>query len=429
MKTAIDDTTSEVGTELAGHRVCRLFRDIILESPHLQYILELDSCGYVEPANPRRDLNYADKLRLIRDTRGRWMNPSSVKPTVIELPVNTARSPTYEYSDGIYVRGLRASGSLKLACLEIPGGRSSSFSFISEDYFVIPRNSGSYDLGTPANNDTLGRLDICCLRSNKQGILSYGDCCLASFMLPTLRRGQGESCLHLRCAPTPTPATCYVQRDPFHRLYDIAPDTQLLCVNIRTSSIINFPFDEPHGTLYVPSRDLLDVMAKHSIHFNTAKSAVRIPWSTWAKYTSWVDTRELKTNNERYMYGQRVAAFSAEMSFPGEGYNAITILDFDKRRVRARLTAGSDSAREVCMPQATDFDEDQEVDDFLPVRDRNCGQSFFEGDEVPKRAYLRTSMGLPSRYMDMFSSTMMDDEHVVVKLSNEEGRMILAYNF
>ncbi|KAG8698181.1 hypothetical protein FRC09_007385, partial [Ceratobasidium sp. 395] len=299
----------------------------------------------------------------------------------------------------------------KLWCIEIPGGRSSSFSFISEDYFVIPRNSDSYDFGTPTNNDTLGRLDICCLRSNKQKILTYDDCCLASFMLPTLERGQGESCLHLRCAPTPTPAICYVQQDPFPRLYDVAPETQLLCINIRTSSIIHFPFDEPHGTLYVPSCELLDVMTKRGIHANTSGDAIRIPWREWAACTSWVDTREFKTNNERYMYGQRTAAFSAEMAFPGEGYNAITILDFDRRRVKAQQTAGSGSAGEVCVPRATEPERDHEVDDFLPVHDRSCGQSLFEGDEVPKRAYLKTLFDPPSGDMDMFSSIMMDNEH------------------
>jgi hypothetical protein len=83
----------------------------VLNSPYLQYILELDACGYVEPLNPRLDLNAAEKLQLLRETRARWSNPHLVQPTVIELPVSTTRSPTYEYADSVYVRGSRAPDS------------------------------------------------------------------------------------------------------------------------------------------------------------------------------------------------------------------------------------------------------------------------------------------------------------------------------
>ncbi|KAG8739232.1 hypothetical protein FRC10_005863, partial [Ceratobasidium sp. 414] len=189
--------------------------------------------------------------------------------------------------------------------------------------------------------------------------------------------------------------------------------TQLLCINIRTSSIVNFPFDEPHGTLYVPSRALLDLMTQRGIRPDRNDIAARVPWGEWAKYTSWVDTREFRANNERHMYGQRTAAFSAEMGFPGDGYNTITVLDFDERRVRARRVAGPGLAGEVCTPQATEVDVDQEASDsVLPVvHDRNCGQSFFEGDNVPGKAYLKTIIGMPPTYTNMFSSIMTDNEH------------------
>lgn len=75
--------------------------------PHLQYILELDNCGYIEPLVPRTDLNYVDKANLLREHRMRWLHPERISPTIIELPVDHARSPTYEYADGIYVRGFR----------------------------------------------------------------------------------------------------------------------------------------------------------------------------------------------------------------------------------------------------------------------------------------------------------------------------------
>ena len=61
---------------------------------------------------PRRDLDYVEKLNLLRQHRMRWLHPERISPTIIELPVNHSRSPTYEYADGVYVRGFRQPGSI-----------------------------------------------------------------------------------------------------------------------------------------------------------------------------------------------------------------------------------------------------------------------------------------------------------------------------
>jgi hypothetical protein len=231
-------------------------------------------------------------------------------------------------------------------------------------------------------------------------------------MLPPLRGGQAESCLHLRCAPSPTPTSRSTKHTPSPRLYDIPPDTQMLCINIRASSIINFPFDEAHGTLYVPARALLAAISDRCIAPEMSNESTRIPWDEWAKHTSWVDTRGFRTNNERYMFGQRTVAFNAEPELPGEGYNAIVLLDFDERRVNARRAEGPEAAREVYTPQATEVDSYERLNEVSPtVYDSNCGQGLFEGGCVPSRNYVKTTIGLPPSHLDMYNSIMMDNEH------------------
>ncbi|QRV73278.1 hypothetical protein RhiJN_01292 [Ceratobasidium sp. AG-Ba] len=300
----------------------------------------------------------------------------------------------------------------KIAQVEFPGGPSSSFSFISEDYFVVARNSNSYDSGSPTEGDTMGRLDVCTLHTKSSKPLSYDEYCVASFTLPTLGKGQGESCLHLRCAPTPTLNSCYVQEDHYSRIYDMAPGSQLLCINIRTSSIISFPFSEPYGTLYIPASSLLDMMAERDIHPQDNENITQVCWSDWANHTSWVDTRDFRMNNERYMFGQRTAAFSAEMGIPAPGYNAIVILDFDERRLKLRRVAGSSAAGDVLSPHPTAAGSEFDMTQHLPVvHDPGCGQQFFQGKNIPQRSYVKTIIELPPNHTDMLNSVMMDNEH------------------
>ncbi|KAG9081971.1 hypothetical protein FRC06_005302, partial [Ceratobasidium sp. 370] len=53
---------------------------------YLQYRLELDVCGYVEPLCPRIDLSYTEKTKILRRHNARWNDPASVAPTCYELP-------------------------------------------------------------------------------------------------------------------------------------------------------------------------------------------------------------------------------------------------------------------------------------------------------------------------------------------------------
>lgn len=66
-------------------------------------MLELDACGYVEPANPRRDLTDVEKLELVRNHRKRWSKPESVIPNTVDV----SGALTWAYTDGVYIQPVR----------------------------------------------------------------------------------------------------------------------------------------------------------------------------------------------------------------------------------------------------------------------------------------------------------------------------------
>ncbi|KAG8742724.1 hypothetical protein FRC10_000998 [Ceratobasidium sp. 414] len=67
-------------------QVCRSLRDLISTNDYLQYILQLDACGYAEPLHPRTDLGYTEKIRILREHNARWSDPTIVTPVHHELP-------------------------------------------------------------------------------------------------------------------------------------------------------------------------------------------------------------------------------------------------------------------------------------------------------------------------------------------------------
>ncbi|KAF8608513.1 hypothetical protein BDV93DRAFT_504095 [Ceratobasidium sp. AG-I] len=83
-------------------QVCRSFRQIIQVDTYIQYLLDLDACGYVEPLNPRLDLTYSEKREAIRKHRSHWENPQTISPTEYKLQANDD-SVGWTYADGVYV--------------------------------------------------------------------------------------------------------------------------------------------------------------------------------------------------------------------------------------------------------------------------------------------------------------------------------------
>ncbi|KAB5594162.1 hypothetical protein CTheo_2378 [Ceratobasidium theobromae] len=53
---------------------------------YLQYVLELDMCGYVTPPVPRPDLNYLEKIHVLRNHRRNWRHGVPSQSMQINLP-------------------------------------------------------------------------------------------------------------------------------------------------------------------------------------------------------------------------------------------------------------------------------------------------------------------------------------------------------
>ncbi|KAG8698453.1 hypothetical protein FRC08_005910 [Ceratobasidium sp. 394] len=94
-------------------KVCRSLRDFIDTNHYLQYKLELDACGYVEPLHPRTDLNYSAKTKMLRKHNARWSNPQRITPVRYELPgydmddINTFTKGTFVWDQDVGDQGKR----------------------------------------------------------------------------------------------------------------------------------------------------------------------------------------------------------------------------------------------------------------------------------------------------------------------------------
>ncbi|CAE6497256.1 unnamed protein product [Rhizoctonia solani] len=75
--------------------VCRRLRELVTSSSYLQYILELDTCGYTVPLISRPDLSYEEMIRTLQDHRKAWQNPSGRDPEFIELPSREIVNPYF----------------------------------------------------------------------------------------------------------------------------------------------------------------------------------------------------------------------------------------------------------------------------------------------------------------------------------------------
>jgi hypothetical protein len=55
-------------------QICQYFKQIVDDSPQLQYLLQLNLLGYAEPLVPRADLSFAQKTQLLREQSARVNN-------------------------------------------------------------------------------------------------------------------------------------------------------------------------------------------------------------------------------------------------------------------------------------------------------------------------------------------------------------------
>ena len=85
-----------------------MLQHIIKSDTYIQYLLELDAFGYVEPVNPRCDLTYAEKIDIVRNHRRRWNRLDSIKANTVHFSDVSA----WEYTDGVFVRLSRRTRQL-----------------------------------------------------------------------------------------------------------------------------------------------------------------------------------------------------------------------------------------------------------------------------------------------------------------------------
>ncbi|CAE6456553.1 unnamed protein product [Rhizoctonia solani] len=92
---------------LKWYQVCRLFKCLIDNSAELQYLIELYSCGYVPPSNPRRELLYTEKVQLLKQHQRRWKSTSWTQVDIYPLKRRNPNgsSSTYDFYGGIYAQG------------------------------------------------------------------------------------------------------------------------------------------------------------------------------------------------------------------------------------------------------------------------------------------------------------------------------------
>ncbi|QRV96158.1 F-box-like protein [Ceratobasidium sp. AG-Ba] len=88
----------------ACQRVCRFIRDTVQASPMLQYVLELDTLGYTVPLNPRKDLSYAEKSKLLRTSKAKSTEDTPT-PTRIDLEDTGFMLAKCEFARGVFVYG------------------------------------------------------------------------------------------------------------------------------------------------------------------------------------------------------------------------------------------------------------------------------------------------------------------------------------
>ncbi|CUA73758.1 hypothetical protein RSOLAG22IIIB_01275 [Rhizoctonia solani] len=97
---------------LKWYQACHLLKGLIHDSAELQYLIELYSFGYVPPSNPRHDILYPEKLRLMKEHQKRWKSTSWTQVDTYPLKKRNSNSisSTYDFYGGVYAQGFSLSG-------------------------------------------------------------------------------------------------------------------------------------------------------------------------------------------------------------------------------------------------------------------------------------------------------------------------------
>ncbi|KAG8704307.1 hypothetical protein FRC08_002299 [Ceratobasidium sp. 394] len=287
--------------------------------------------------------------------------------------------------------------------VDLVSGKSKTFAFLSDHLIVVPRYVTS---NSPEERGVLGTLDVYTFDPPTDPPLHARH--IASLQLPPLPQGVTSiPRLSCRSDPAPSPSTqsaTWDRRRP--RLFELAPTNRVLCLQAELVTIeaSRQQFMQYEGTLYIPFTNMLDAVADL---YNQSEPVI-IPWDTWGYGTSWLDTSNLHTGNECFVYGQRVVTTGVnnededEEDMPQK--RTLVLLDFDPARASTRNNL-FDPERETIL--TAPFEEDKLWNMFLG-----------EGAECKANARFAIQTARIGQQLNSAFYVMIDDEHIVLVLVN-----------
>ncbi|KAF8707526.1 6-phosphogluconate dehydrogenase, decarboxylating, partial [Rhizoctonia solani] len=398
---------------------------VLLESN--QTVLYPNSAG-INEGEPDRTHYFTIHLRTLRTNEP---HPDAARPT-INYSTPSYRRTTSSFYFQIVGRYLavqflvtNASGSdkFKLRVWDWTTGKdvtyiepwqpgAKTFTFLSDQLILIPClevvSTGGVGLLHPR---THGKMAVFTFNEPNDDNPAEGARQIATFELPDSSSPflylQRLSC---RCDPAPGPSFRSATRHDSPKLFDLAPESRVLCLKMKSPGVI--PIDEMESTLYIQFTDLIDAVT-HLLEGPTDKPVLNIPWENWVKGTSWVDTDLLYTGNECYVYGQRVVSVGLDHTDDDSDLNEITaallrrrsslcVFDFDPIR----------NKREILLTES-------EIEIFYPKTDTVLGtwsdgpslrNTFVEGEHAADTPFALRKTLINER-LDQHYYVMLDDEH------------------
>ncbi|KAG9080371.1 hypothetical protein FRC06_006672 [Ceratobasidium sp. 370] len=290
------------------------------------------------------------------------------------------------------------------------GSHNASFTLLSENSFVLPQFSKSYDAEVHVPDDTFGSLDV-----YRFGSTYTRPKRVASLRLPPLGSERVEGTFRIRCLPTSVIPSSQAYLKSLPKIYDLAPLDRLLCVDVHKTPIKRVGFGQYAGTLFVPASVLLHASPNYHHAPSDQEGHQVVPWPTWAPKVAWVNLPYDLGVSEYEMFGQRTAKLLSATFSP---FSRILILDFDPRRLKARRIGDIATHGEICTPGdgSRDF----------------TGKAIFCSKEASasKKYVSVTFTAKDGHDLGYSDAVIVDDEHIVVKKTHQdEESTLLVYNF
>ncbi|KAG8732184.1 hypothetical protein FRC11_000170, partial [Ceratobasidium sp. 423] len=206
-------------------------------------------------------------------------------------------------------------------------------SFVSEEYFIIPRHAKP---DAPYTFRKLGSLEIYRLPLSYDQTRPY-----ARFMLSDL--DEAHNFVHMGISGnSPAPLTGTAERRPGTRIYELGSEDRQLCVHIHTTLHTAHGSGRGglHGWLCVSTKVLVKFLREFSgsdPRLSSHNEPLEIPWSAWGSYASWISIFDTELP-EIFILGQRGAFLrwvnlktADDLDVP---YLDFHVIDFDQNRNR-----------------------------------------------------------------------------------------------